>query len=65
MQVLLQVLKYVATRLRDGQELPVPKKKKLVTLIKKSTEFEVSGTSTSSSTQTPLQKLKSEIRRCI
>lgn len=42
----------------DEQELPVPKKKKLVTFLKKYPESEAS---VSGSTRTSLQKLKSEI----
>ena len=43
---------------RAEQDLPVPKKKKLVTFLKKSSE---SASPVSGSIQTPLNKLKSEI----
>ena len=48
----------IATQSGNEQELPVSKKKRLFTFLKKSTEYKVSM---SSSTQTPLQKLQSEI----
>ena len=43
------------------KELLIPKKKRLVTSLKKSPDSEISGSSVSGNTRTPLQKLKSEI----